>query len=122
LIPLTPSQLSRRSADYFRKTREASSGKKLEDVLPKGDQVAQDWKNIEAQFDKMNKWFSATDEKGPFMLGDTISWADINMASFLKWIKFILGEESQEWKLIASWNEGRWENLVKAFEKYSSLV
>ncbi|KAF4617881.1 hypothetical protein D9613_006291 [Agrocybe pediades] len=122
IVPRTPARLSERSGQYFRRTREAEFGKKLEDVIPQGDQAKEDWKKFEDSFNMLNTWFKATDEKGLFMLGETSSWADLNMASFLKWMRFNFGEDSEEWKRILSWNEGRWDNLVKAFDKYSAIV
>jgi len=121
LLPATPARLSPRSADYFRRTREVYFGKKLELVSPKGEAAIQDWANIEQGFNQNAKWFSQTDEKGPFMLGDTLSWADINAVGFFLWMKFIFGDDSEEWKRIASWSGGRWNTLMKALDRYSEI-
>lgn len=49
-------------------------------------------------------------EEGPYFMGTTISFADIVLASYSMWIRKILGEESEEWKDIISWNGSRWGN------------
>ena len=57
------------------------------------------------------------DAKGPFVMGDTVSWADFFLSAFLMFLmyfKTILGEDSEEWKELASWNEGRWKDLLHA--------
>ena len=47
-------------------------------------------------------------------MGDTVPWADFFLSAFLMYLKTILGEDSEEWKEAASWNEGRWKNLLHA--------
>ncbi|KAF9553231.1 hypothetical protein CPC08DRAFT_754347 [Agrocybe pediades] len=123
MVSQTPARLSQRSAEYFIKSRETEFKlKKFEEFMPTGEKVDQDWKKIEESFEMLDKWFRETDEKGPFMLGNKISWADVNMVSFLKWMKFVLGEGSKEWGWIKSWNGGRWGNLLKEFDQYSTIV
>ena len=47
-------------------------------------------------------------------MGDTVPWADFFLSAFFMYLKTILGEDSEEWKDVASWNEGRWKNLLHA--------
>ena len=47
-------------------------------------------------------------------MGDTVSWADFFTSGYLMYFKNIWGEDSEEWKDIASWNEGRWKKLLDA--------
>jgi hypothetical protein len=51
-------------------------------------------------------------------MGDTISFADFVAGSYLKWMQVSLGKDSEEWKQISSWNEGRWGERVERLEKY----
>ena len=50
-------------------------------------------------------------------MGDTVSWADFFLSAFLMFLmyfKTVLGEDSEELKELASWNEGRWKDLLHA--------
>lgn len=118
IIPVTCLRLNPVSAEYFRRTREISYGKKLEDVIPTG---TEEWRKVEQGMDKLHSYLVSTDDKGPYMLGDTISWSDLMISSYLYWLKVIWGEDSKEWKDIASWNGGRWEAHSNALKKYHTV-
>ena len=65
----------------------------------------------------VDECIAKADAKGPFVMGDTVSWADFFLSAFLMFLmyfKTILGEDSEEWKEVASWNEGRWKDLLHA--------
>ena len=79
------------------------------------------WKEAEEGFDKIASWFTASESSGPFVLGDIISFADIDLVARLIWAKVVLGEDSEEWGRITKWSGGRWERLLKAMEKYENL-
>ena len=118
IIPATCFKLNPRSEEYFRRTREITFGKKLEDVIPTGDARTEGWGKFEKGLDTIHSYLISTDKKGPYILGDTISWTDLLLFSYLYWFKAIFGEDSKEWKDIASWNGGRWEAHLNAIKKY----
>ena len=122
MIPATCLKLNPRSQEYFRRTREISFGKKLEDVVPTGEARTEEWGKFEKGLDTIHSYLVSTDEKGPYMMGDTISWSDFVIFSYLYWFKVIFGENSKEWKDIASWNGGRWEAHMNALKKYDTVV
>ena len=72
------------------------------------------WAKFRDAMSKIDEYLAKTDTKGPFVMGDTISWADFVISGFLMFFKSIWDKDSEEWKDIASWNEGRWENLLPA--------
>ena len=120
IIPATNFRLNPASEEYFRRTREISFGQKLEDVIPTGNTRTEEWGKFEQGLTKIHSYLALT--KGPYMLGDTISWSDFVLFSFIYWFKLIWGEDSKEWKDIASWNDGRWEALIRGLEKYHTVV
>jgi len=79
-----------------------------------GAERAEQWAKFRDGMSKIDECLAMTDTKGPFVMGDTISWADFFISSFLMYFKSVWGEDSEEWKDIASWNEGRWNNLLHA--------
>ena len=122
ILPVTNSRLNPVSEAYFRRSRETSFGKKLEDIVPIGNARTEEWEKLEKGLASVYSYLASTDKKGPYFLGDTISWSDLVLFSFLYWFKLIWGENSEEWKDIASWNGGRWEAHIEALNKYHTVV
>ena len=119
IIPATNLKLNPASEEYFRRTREISFGKKLEDVVPTGSTAIEEWGKFEQGLTKIHSYLA---EKGPYILGDTISWGDFVLFGLVIWFKLIWGEDSKEWKDIASWNGGRWEALIHGLKKYQTVA
>jgi len=122
ILPAVPFRLNPVSEEYFRRTRAVWFGKKLEDILPTGEARTEEWGKLQKGLDKIHSYLALSDEKGPFFLGDTISWSDLYVFSYLYWFKVVWGEDSKEWKDVASWNGGRWEAHLNALKKYQTVV
>ena len=122
LIPAAWGILRPPSQVYFRKTREAALGAKLEDLAPAGSEKrATSLANLQKDASKVAAWYKADGSKDKiFVLGDSagITYADVIVAAFFTWVQKTLGKDSQEWKDIATWDDGRWGKLVAGFEKY----
>ncbi|PSR72265.1 hypothetical protein PHLCEN_2v11857 [Hermanssonia centrifuga] len=105
------------SEKYFRSTREKMFGKKLEDM---GGE--EEWNKLEPALAKLNGWLSAN---GPgrdnLLTGDRIIFADIQLASLLIWAKVVCGEDSEDWKRLASLHDGKWKRFLAQFEKYGAV-
>lgn len=112
LSSVLPKLGTQRSEEYFRRTKELSLGRPL--VVPVGAERAETWAKFREGMSKVDECLAKTDTKGPFVMGDTISYADLFISAFLMWFKNVWGEDSEEWKDVASWNEGRWKNLLHA--------
>jgi glutathione S-transferase len=113
ILPVTNSKLNPASEEYFRR--------RLEDV-PTGNARTEEWGKFEKGLASVHSYLALTDKKGPYILGDTISWSDLVLFSFLYWFKLVWGENSKEWKDIASWNGGRWEAHIDALKKYHTVL
>jgi len=110
------------SQDYIRKKFEdIYGGVKLENIAPKGEKADEEWKKFEAALGKLEGIFAATDAIGPFVLGDTISWGDIVVASFLIYFKRLWGRDGEQWKKISSWQGGRWGSLLQSLDDYTAI-
>ncbi|KAF4604181.1 hypothetical protein EYR40_001364 [Pleurotus pulmonarius] len=115
-LPKTNAILNPRSEEYFRRTREQAAGKKIEEITPVGEAREVEWGKYREGLGKVDSWFKKS--TGPFLMGESITFADITVVSWLVFPKVIFGEDSQEWQDIASWHDGRWAGLVDAFAKY----
>ncbi|KAG7443978.1 uncharacterized protein BT62DRAFT_971785 [Guyanagaster necrorhizus] len=109
------------SEEYFRRTREASTfgGRKLEDASPKGEDRKREWARLKGDFGKIDAWYGKGDR---YVMGDAVSYADFTVGAWLLWVRIIYGVDSEEWKDILMWHEGRWGALVKGFEKYEAVL
>lgn len=95
----------------------------MEDVIPRGEAGVKAWKQLEDNLTVVAGWLKANDgETGPFVMKNTISFADCVVAAYTYWIKLVFGEDSKEWNDVKSWNEGRWEKALEAMKDYSAIV
>jgi len=96
---------------YFRRTREATFGKKIEEFAPASQRDADVAKTKEG-FAKVDQWLAKSE--GKFVLGNTVSYADCVLAGWLTWLK----ATDAIWKDdIATWHSGRWSTYLENVEK-----
>ncbi|KAF9022821.1 hypothetical protein BDZ89DRAFT_1070411 [Hymenopellis radicata] len=112
-LPGQYAALNPASQAFFKPSKENMFGKKLEDFAPRGEEGAREWEKVKAGFDAMDKWYG----DNPFVLGDQLSFADMEIAAFVLWIQTVLGVESREWKDVSTWNGGRWAQLLDGLQK-----
>lgn len=113
LIPCAYFRLSPASEEYVRKAQFAMFGKT---ERPGGEE---EWKVPEDGFRKVQAWLSANGAgKDMLFAGDTICFADIQLAAILVWLKLVCGEGSEEWTRICGWHDGKWSAFLAQFEPY----
>lgn len=105
------------SAVYFRNQREPSLGKRMEDLVL-DNQIAAIMDDFKGVLGKLDALYSKNRGKGPYIMGDVLSWADILVASLLMCFRVSAGEDSQRWKEITSWHGRRWAILMESLKKY----
>ncbi|KAL5504852.1 hypothetical protein ACEPAH_7515 [Sanghuangporus vaninii] len=113
-LPAAHKILNPPSQVYFRTTREKMSGKKLEDFAPPGPVRDAVWKTVKEGLDRLADFYERNGEDKLYYFGDTFSFADTIVIGYLLWTKIVLGADSDEWKMVASWNKGRWERLIES--------
>ena len=118
LLIATYDILNPSSKVYFKRTREDRFGKKLEEFSPAGKRDA-DVAKGKVGLDTVDGWLAKSE--GKFVLGDTISYADGILSGWLTWIKIT---DSEVWKDVATWHNGRWATYLENMEKagYASVV
>jgi len=115
----TCAKLNSPSEEYFRRTREVQFNMKMEEIAPPGPKRDELWTAVKEGFDKIaSKYESNGDGTLPYYYGETISYADLVVVSFLQYIKAVLGPDSSEWKKMEGWNDGRWVKLFELTKKY----
>ncbi|KDR69176.1 hypothetical protein GALMADRAFT_77653 [Galerina marginata CBS 339.88] len=122
ILPEVTLNLNPPSAEYFRRTREIEFGKTMEEVLPKGEKGVAQWAEYKAGLGKVDAWYVKNGGKGPFLLGETPSWADVVVGGWTIWLRIVWGEDSRQWKDIKSWHGGRWNAILDSLKKYETIV
>lgn len=90
IIPRIADILDDRGKDYFVRTRSESYGKPLADVYPSAENVEKVWKSTSARLMdlvRLLKPIPGQISTGPFFMGDTPSYADFIVVSFLAWFE-----------------------------------
>jgi len=80
----TLNNLSPRAQVGFRRSREMFAGATLEQICPVGEEAREGrWKAAENSFDVLASWYDLNGRGSLFIAGNSISYADVMMASFL---------------------------------------
>jgi glutathione S-transferase len=114
-ITRVPSILNPRGAEYFIRTRSEELGEPLAEVEPKGQDRVEVWKRVEVAYRTLYGWLSRS--SGPYFMGNTVSFVDIVVYA----MAVVFGEDSQEWRDLSLWNDGRWAEFRKSMEQYASM-
>ncbi|KAK0457949.1 uncharacterized protein EV420DRAFT_1545510 [Desarmillaria tabescens] len=99
-----------RTAIYMRENLEA----------PEGEERKRLWAITKEKLAKMNKCFE--ESEGDFVMGSEPCFSDTALCGFLWFMRRVVGEESEEWKAFASWNEGRWAKHLENFRPYEKIL
>jgi glutathione S-transferase len=110
------SQLNTGSQTYFRSTREVLIGGKLEDLRPPGPKRDEGFKDLKARLDMLSGLLDKSSSGKPFVMGDTLSFADYVLGGWLLFLKVMINPK--EWQEVAGWNEGRWARVLTAMEPW----
>lgn len=109
-------RLNPRSWEYYVETREKWWQKPLSEIAPKGDEEVECWRKLEKNLDSVDGWYSGNQ----WIMGDSITFADIVVVSYMAWIRLTLRDKWDE--EVSKWHSGRWANMVQHFDKYSAVV
>lgn len=113
-------KLNKPAQQFYKDTREVTWKKAFDDIKPcPGKEAEEEWDKAKEGWSKVAKWFSGT--SGPYLMGDTVSWADFVASGQLIWYRAAFGEESKEWVDIMSWDNGYWERFFDAMKKYETV-
>lgn len=114
LYPLSPQHLGARSAEYWHRTR----GDRFK-LLPE-DEAAKKWQELREKFEVLVKSLSlndGTEEAGPFIMGNRVSFIDFTFGGFFYFIQKMEGANSARLKEMLSWQNGRWSAHWKGIQE-----
>jgi glutathione S-transferase len=111
-----------RSKPYIRETREEMFGCKLEDAAPQGEARSMALRQAKAFFDNLARAIKVNGDHALFLGDDVPSFADVDIASLLIWIRRTDGEAGKElWETIMSAGDGHWIKFVDTFKKWETV-
>lgn len=111
--------LDERGEEHYHRTRQAKFGKSFSEMAEEG---AQNWGQVLEKWDALGSLLdlnTSAEEKGPFMMGKQISYADLMLGAAFYWIRKAEGGDMRLWKDIAERQDGRWAKLWNEIEKYA---
>ncbi|EIN12879.1 hypothetical protein PUNSTDRAFT_97823 [Punctularia strigosozonata HHB-11173 SS5] len=100
--------LTPRSEDFFRNTR---------DVEGRSTRRDERWEAAEAGFKRIAAWFDKNGEGSRWVMGDTVTFADFALASWIIWVRQVDGHG--DWQKVKAWDGGRWVRYVDGLSKYA---
>ena len=104
------------SQEHFRRSREASLGRKLEELTPVGKEREEIWSESRKAFDVIDGLVQKSG--GPYIRGKQASFVDFALGGYLIWFKVIWGEDSDLWRDVSIRNNGRCGRYVKNLERF----
>lgn len=109
------------SQEYFARTKGEEVGGCLEKIIPNEKVREEKWRAVQAEFDRLDSWLQKN-PSGPFIMGDTISFADCALAGCLLRMRIVWGEDSEGWSKIKSWHDGRWVKFLDVMKPYEAVL
>lgn len=117
LVSTFCSRFSPSTQTVFRPARERAFGGKLEDLCSETQ-----WEKAEQAWKEYGTLLKANGEgKDSLVMGDTVCFADFQLAAILVGARNALGVESEQWKRIAGWEEGKWGRFFDQFARYTVI-
>ena len=110
--------MSERTAVYFRETRERMFGSKLEEIAAKGEAREASLEKLRGAFEVFVGRLDESGKKTTYLLGDTPCYADFVVGANLQWLRALLGEESDLWRMTASVADGRLMKYLEDLRQY----
>ncbi|THU78683.1 hypothetical protein K435DRAFT_786154 [Dendrothele bispora CBS 962.96] len=104
-------------SEYFRRTKEEMEGQTMEEMYPKGEKWKEEWKKLEKGFGQVDKWCGKEDV---LVMGgkEKACFADFAFVGYVIWIRILFGKESEKWKDVSGWQDGRWGRMIQTLEQY----
>jgi len=113
VAPRTMKQLYDRSLEWQMSRRVGSEQKELESE-------AIGFKSVQKDLEKVEKWY----KPGQTFVSGTqdLIFADLQLAGYLIWVRSLWGEDSEEWREILTWNNGRWKALFEKLKPFEEVL
>ena len=109
--PFNPETAEASKAEFLRRFNISS----WSDIVIVGEARLKMVENFKAEMEEFAKFYRY--DNGPFLEGETMSYADIIVGGWLALLKTTL----PEWEQLCEWQGGRWKRLHEALDQWADL-
>lgn len=110
-------RLNSRSQEYYRLAREKWFGATLESFCNETQ-----WEKAEKAWEELATILDANGKgQNLLIMGDQMCFADFQIAAMLIGSRNALGEDSEMWKRVCGWQDGKWKRFIDQFSKYATI-
>ncbi|EFI27356.1 hypothetical protein CC1G_14829 [Coprinopsis cinerea okayama7 len=118
-VEYTSDEASRESGKEF--IQKALNLPDWESVLEQARPEKQGWKEVEKVFKDYAKILDQGKVGGDWVMGERFTFADVVLAAMILWTRSAWGKESEQYKLILGWDNGRWKRYIENVESYTNV-
>jgi glutathione S-transferase len=111
----TWAQLRPESQPYWRSTREAQFGCKLEEVSAASARE-EHWETAEKSLNRVASWLQKNGEDSTWVMGDTISFVDLFIGGWLVWVRQV---DAELWERVKQLGNGIWGAYVDRLDAFA---
>ena len=123
ILPTVYLRLNKHSQCYFRITREYWYGLRLEEFSPPDSLQRNDaWLQVKQGLKILSEFYEKNQSGGDYFIGNSLTYADIIIGSFLHFPKLVLFPRDFNWEYIAKLDGGRWGRIADEMEKYRQVL
>ncbi|KAF1837170.1 glutathione S-transferas-like protein [Decorospora gaudefroyi] len=111
-MPFNPATAEASKMEFCRR----SGLKSYEDFIITGEARKRMLDAFEKEMEEFGKLY-VFGERGPFLEGDKVSYADFVVGGWLKFLQVTLAE----WDMVCGWQGGRWGRLIEALGRWADV-
>jgi glutathione S-transferase len=111
-MPFNPETAEQSRCDFLWRMNTSVS---WEEMLIRGEKRVKMVAEFKDKLGELAKFYLCDD--GPFLEGQTLTYADIIVGGWLHWMKVTF----EEWEDLLTWHDGRWRKIHEALEKYAGV-
>ncbi|KAL0480733.1 hypothetical protein AKO1_007008 [Acrasis kona] len=116
-MPLNPETAEQTKTKFVARAKQfGSQATTWEEMRPKGEFRKSLFDNLKIGLSDLAKSYRFRD-KGPFLEGDKLTYADLIVGGWLACLSIAL----EEWDEVASYDDGLWGKLHEALQKYAEI-
>lgn len=112
-IPFNPASIDAAKATFLGRAGLTD----WEQLTVKGEARAKTVESLKSGLEALVRAYKQAD--GPYLEGETVSYADIIVGGWLAFFKATV--HAEEWEQIRTWHDGLWGQLHQALEKYAEV-
>lgn len=103
-----------RTSEYFKRTREVIFGAPVEGLA-----TPELWEALESGLGTLKGWLEKNGQgKDKLLMGDTITFADLQIATLLRWAKVV---DAKAWDRISTFHDGKWKEILEQYREYEQI-